>query len=287
MVSIVCPGRRVAAGPQSLLVLLLLLGATGCGRMPVPQTLVITTFQRASMLPLQETVAAGDLNGLPAAQAPPLALTVTPVTSLPAPEAAPQGSVLSERLASVPGTGLVAESATAPGRPAVASAVSSGSSSTSQPADTRERCCLAPAPMAQAQRHPVAAARPRSSPVASAPLKAAQTPSVRDDAAGLAALLDAAHSALHAGDHRLAYEKLQAVLARDPQHAAARQLLHDNAADLAELLHHDAMQSYRRQQLTEAIGLWDQVLELAPEHALARDYRQRAQELQARLAKIQ
>jgi lipoprotein NlpI len=46
------------------------------------------------------------------------------------------------------------------------------------------------------------------------------------------------------------------------------------------------MLAYRRQHLKEAISAWDKVLELDPDHELARLNRARALELQEKLEKF-
>jgi tetratricopeptide (TPR) repeat protein len=53
-----------------------------------------------------------------------------------------------------------------------------------------------------------------------------------------------------------------------------------------EQLHREALNAYRAQDLDKAIGLWDQVLVLDPDHESARLYRSQSLELQEKLRKM-
>jgi len=61
-----------------------------------------------------------------------------------------------------------------------------------------------------------------------------------------------------------------------------------SAAELAEIesLHKEALNAYRRQNLDKAIGLWDEVLALDPEHENARLYRSQAISLKKKLSNL-
>ncbi|NND66061.1 MAG: LysM peptidoglycan-binding domain-containing protein [Halioglobus sp.] len=61
-----------------------------------------------------------------------------------------------------------------------------------------------------------------------------------------------------------------------------------SAKELAEIeaLHKEALNAYRRQKLNKAIGLWDEVLELDPEHENARLYRSQAISLKKKLSNL-
>ena len=57
-------------------------------------------------------------------------------------------------------------------------------------------------------------------------------------------------------------------------------------ADQADSLHRQALNAYRAQDLDKAIGLWDQLLELAPNYESASIYRSQAVELRNKLTKL-
>ena len=56
--------------------------------------------------------------------------------------------------------------------------------------------------------------------------------------------------------------------------------------DQADSLHRQALNAYRAQDLDKAIGLWDQLLELAPDYESASIYRSQAVELRNKLTKL-
>lgn len=60
------------------------------------------------------------------------------------------------------------------------------------------------------------------------------------------------------------------------------------AEELAQIeaLHKEALNAYRRQNLDKAIGLWDEVLALDPEHENARLYRSQATSLKKKLSNL-
>ncbi len=98
-----------------------------------------------------------------------------------------------------------------------------------------------------------------------------------------AALFRAAQQARQVGDMIGSYHQLEEVLRLYPAHAPARQALNQLAPDVVDLLHRDAMQAYRHQQLEPAIATWNEVLAIDPKHTQAALYRARAQELKQRL----
>ena len=61
-----------------------------------------------------------------------------------------------------------------------------------------------------------------------------------------------------------------------------------SAEELAQIesLHKEALNAYRRQNLDKAIGLWDEVLALDPEHENARLYRSQAISLKKKLSNL-
>lgn len=86
-----------------------------------------------------------------------------------------------------------------------------------------------------------------------------------------------------AGDPEDALEAFGEVLARDPQHASARQHHAELERQRKESLHAEAIVRYRNQDLDTAIALWDEALAIDPGFEAARGYRLRALELQRRL----
>jgi len=51
-------------------------------------------------------------------------------------------------------------------------------------------------------------------------------------------------------------------------------------------MHKDAMQEYSKQNLDQAIAIWDRALAVLPNHADAKFYRARALDLKSRLQKL-
>ncbi|WP_024326715.1 tetratricopeptide repeat protein [Thioalkalivibrio sp. AKL19] len=86
-----------------------------------------------------------------------------------------------------------------------------------------------------------------------------------------------------AGEPEDALEAFGEVLARDPQHAPARQHHGELEQQRKEALHAEAIVHYRNQDLDTAIALWDEALAIDPGFEAARGYRLRALELQRRL----
>ena len=93
--------------------------------------------------------------------------------------------------------------------------------------------------------------------------------------------------ALQAGNEDKAYEDFKKVLVLSPKHTLAKKQIIKLKADVIETYHKQAMQLYRRQQLDEAIVVWNKVLELDPDHELAKLYRARAIELKEKLKKLE
>lgn len=67
--------------------------------------------------------------------------------------------------------------------------------------------------------------------------------------------------------------------------AATAQAVSTPAADPGQL-HRQALNAYRSQDLDKAIALWDQVLEVDPDHSSARLYRSQAIELKEKLSRL-
>lgn len=93
-------------------------------------------------------------------------------------------------------------------------------------------------------------------------------------------------AALKAGSPDKAHEAFIQVLEVEPDHAKAQEQLTKLRPALIDFYNKKALLAYRRQHLKEAISAWDKVLELDPDHELARLNRVRALELQEKLEKF-
>lgn len=100
-------------------------------------------------------------------------------------------------------------------------------------------------------------------------------------------LYQSARTSLQADDKLEAFSRLQQVLELQPDYQPALQILNTLNADVVEIFHREAMQSYRRQQLDQAISYWDRLLNIAPNHEQAMLYRDRAQQLKQQLNQLQ
>lgn len=100
-------------------------------------------------------------------------------------------------------------------------------------------------------------------------------------------LYKAGNESMIAGESDKALDAFNAVLKLDPAHEDARKQIAAITSDRAESMHKEAMVEYGKQNLDKAIGLWDQVLTLLPEHASAKLYRARAIDLKSRLQKLE
>lgn len=98
---------------------------------------------------------------------------------------------------------------------------------------------------------------------------------------------DDAETQLNANRADLAYEALDRVLALDPEQDAARQQLADLAPEAINSYYMKAMIAFRRQDLDQALAIWDKVLTIDPNNDKARLNRLRALDLQERLQKLQ
>ncbi|MBI3774289.1 MAG: tetratricopeptide repeat protein [Gammaproteobacteria bacterium] len=90
-----------------------------------------------------------------------------------------------------------------------------------------------------------------------------------------------------AGDNDKALEIFNAVLKLDPKHEPTKQHIASINAFVVETMHKDAMVEYGKQNLDQAIALWDRVLAMSPSHANAKLYRARAIDLKSRLQKME
>lgn len=93
--------------------------------------------------------------------------------------------------------------------------------------------------------------------------------------------------AMVAGDNDKALETFNAVLKLDPKHEPTKQHIASINAFVVETMHKDAMVEYGKQNLDQAITLWDRVLAISPNHANAKLYRARAMDLKSRLQKME
>ena len=90
---------------------------------------------------------------------------------------------------------------------------------------------------------------------------------------------------LKTGNRDEAFELFNRVLKLQPEHAMAQQQYSKLTADVVDSLHKQAMRLYKDQELAAAIGYWDKLLKINPDHELAKLYRSRAIELQKKFDK--
>ncbi len=90
-----------------------------------------------------------------------------------------------------------------------------------------------------------------------------------------------------AGNLEDAYKTYNQVLTYDPENQSAKDAKLAVRDRLTDNYHRRAMQLFRKQELDEAIGYWNKILELNPNHALAPGYKARALEMKQQLQKIE
>ena len=83
-----------------------------------------------------------------------------------------------------------------------------------------------------------------------------------------------------------AYSALSQAYAGSPADAAITEAYLRSRVRLTDSYHRQAMQHFRKHELDDAIGFWDKILSLDPDHKLAPGYRARAIELRSKLRKI-
>jgi tetratricopeptide (TPR) repeat protein len=88
------------------------------------------------------------------------------------------------------------------------------------------------------------------------------------------------------GDRKGAVEILQSSLQLNPGDIEAQELFSTTSAKLIDEYHSEASHAYRRQELDTAIGLWEWILSIDPNHEHALDYLVRAQELKNKMDKF-
>ncbi len=89
--------------------------------------------------------------------------------------------------------------------------------------------------------------------------------------------------AFSAGDKTKAFNSFQRVLELNPAHSLAQQQVVKIRGSIIETRYKEAMQYYRKQELTSAIQAWDDVLKMDANHELAKLYRSRAVELKRKI----
>ena len=99
-------------------------------------------------------------------------------------------------------------------------------------------------------------------------------------------LLQNARDQQNAGKLEQAYQTYSQVLTYDPDNLVAKEAQLQVRNQLTDSYHRQAMQLFRKQQLDEAIGFWNKILDLDPNHSLAPGYKARALEMKQQLQKI-
>ena len=99
-------------------------------------------------------------------------------------------------------------------------------------------------------------------------------------------LLQNARDQQNAGKLEQAYQTYSQVLTYDPDNLAAKEAQLKVRNRLTDSYHRQAMQLFRKQELDEAIGFWNKILDLDPNHSLAPGYKARALEMKQQLQKI-
>jgi tetratricopeptide (TPR) repeat protein len=76
------------------------------------------------------------------------------------------------------------------------------------------------------------------------------------------------------------------ALQLNPEHKQAKKQITDLRLTVVESYHKQAMVLYRKQELSNAIEIWDMVLQLDPDYELAKQYRARALELKRKIEQL-
>ncbi|MEW8001265.1 MAG: LysM peptidoglycan-binding domain-containing protein [Candidatus Thiodiazotropha sp.] len=100
-------------------------------------------------------------------------------------------------------------------------------------------------------------------------------------------LMLAAQDQQNAGNLEQAYQTYGQVLTYDPENQIAKDSRLVVRDQLTDSYHRRAMQLFRKQELDDAIGFWNKILELNPNHSLAPGYKARALEMKQQLQKIE
>ncbi|MCG7990782.1 MAG: hypothetical protein JAY98_04495 [Candidatus Thiodiazotropha lotti] len=99
-------------------------------------------------------------------------------------------------------------------------------------------------------------------------------------------LLQKAANEERGGEYQTAYRTYGQVLTYDPDNLSAQESQVRVRNQLTDNYHRQAMQLFRRQELDEAIGFWNKILELDPNHSLAPGYKARALEMKQQIQRI-
>lgn len=91
---------------------------------------------------------------------------------------------------------------------------------------------------------------------------------------------------LDKGDRDAALPLLKRSVELNPTNNAAASVYRKTQARLASSYHRLATNAYRKQELDEAIALWEYVLEIDPDYSAAKTFLVQANELKAKLSKI-
>ena len=88
------------------------------------------------------------------------------------------------------------------------------------------------------------------------------------------------------GKDEQALKTLSDALKLNPNHTQARKQIADLKLTVIESYHKKAMVLYRKQELSQAIQIWDEILQLDPNYDLAKQYKARALELKRRIEQL-
>jgi len=88
------------------------------------------------------------------------------------------------------------------------------------------------------------------------------------------------------GKDDLALKTLSKALELNPALTDAKKQISDLKLSVIESYHKKAMVLYRKQELTQAIQIWDEILKLDPSYELAKQYKAKAMELKRRIEQL-
>lgn len=89
------------------------------------------------------------------------------------------------------------------------------------------------------------------------------------------------------GDKLQAYAAFVKAVEMSPQHARAQRQAKSLRPTVAQIYHRRAMEAFRRQDLDQALQIWDKVLQIEPNHGPATLYRAQALDLNKRLQDLE
>jgi tetratricopeptide (TPR) repeat protein len=88
------------------------------------------------------------------------------------------------------------------------------------------------------------------------------------------------------GKQELALTTLSKALTLNPSLKQAKKQITDLKLSVIESYHKKAMVLYRKQELGQAIQVWDKILQLDPNYELAKQYKAKALELQRKIEQL-